>query len=100
MLLREKDIKLTSYQQGDLQGIRQIIIIAIPETIQFIQNAFAGTTKSGCTTSTELGNILNPLAFGAGLEPILIKLIDALTHLGDQDSKVKSDPVTVLNTSL
>lgn len=25
MLLREKDIKLTSYQQGDLQGIRQIM---------------------------------------------------------------------------
>lgn len=93
----DANVKFTTYASG---GHATTEIIAIPETIQFVQNAFAGTTKSGCTTSTELGSILNPLALGAGLEPIIIKLIDALTHLGDQDSKVKSDPVTVLNTTL
>lgn len=93
----DANVKFTTYASG---GHATTEIIAIPEAIKFIQNAFAGTTKSGCTTSTELGNILNPLAFGAGLEPILVKLIDALTHLGDQDAKVKSDPVTVLNTTL
>lgn len=90
-------VKFTTYASG---GHATTEIIAIPETIQFVQNAFAGKTKSGCTTNTELGSILNPLALGAALEPIFIKLIDALTHLGDQDSKVKNDPVTVLNTSL
>lgn len=93
----DANVKFTTYASG---GHATTEIIAIPEAIQFIKNAFAGTTESGCTTSTELGGVLNPLALGAGLEPIIIKLIDALTHLGDQDSKFKSDPVTVLKTIL
>ncbi|KGO74723.1 Lipase, secreted [Penicillium italicum] len=93
----DANVKFTTFASG---GHATTVIIGIPDAINFVQNAFAGTTKSGCTTNTELGSILNPLALGAELEPIVIKLIDALAHLGDQDSKVKSDPVTVLSTSL
>ncbi|EKV06308.1 hypothetical protein PDIG_70870 [Penicillium digitatum PHI26] len=93
----DANVKFTTYSSG---GHATTEIIAIPDAIQFVQDAFAGTTKKGCTTSTEFGSILNPFALGAGLEPIFTKLIDALTHLGDRDSKVKSDPVGVLNTSL
>ncbi|CAI7577098.1 unnamed protein product [Penicillium discolor] len=93
----DANVKFTTYASG---GHATTEILAIPEAIQFVEDAFSGTTKSGCTTSTELSSILNPLALGAELEPIILKLIDALTHLGDQDSNVKSDPVTVLNTTL
>ncbi|KAJ6139100.1 Lipase secreted [Penicillium samsonianum] len=93
----DADVKFTTFASG---GHATTEIIAIPNVINFVKNAFAGTTKGGCTANTELGSILNPLALGADLEPILIKLIDALTHLGDQDSKVKSNPVKVLSTTL
>ncbi|KAJ5835617.1 Lipase secreted [Penicillium robsamsonii] len=93
----DANVKLTTYASG---GHATTEIIAIPDAIKFVQNAFAGTTKSGCTTNTELGSILNPLALGVDLEPILVKLIDGLFHLGDQDSKFKADPVAVLKTNL
>ncbi|KAI2726154.1 hypothetical protein CBS147332_3041 [Penicillium roqueforti] len=84
------NVKFTTYASG---GHATTEIIAIPDVINFVQDAFAGTTASGCTTNTELGSILNPLALGVDLEPILVELIDALFNLGDQDSKVKNDPV-------
>ncbi|KAJ5959640.1 Lipase secreted [Penicillium vulpinum] len=93
----DANTKFTTYASG---GHATTEIIAIPDAIKFVQNAFAGTTKSGCTTNTELGSILNPLALGVQLEPILVKLIDGLSHLGDQDSNLKSDPVGVLKVSL
>ncbi|KAJ5383875.1 Lipase secreted [Penicillium concentricum] len=93
----DANVKLTTYASG---GHATTEIIAIPDTVKFVQNAFAGTTKSGCTANTELGSILNPLALGVALEPILVKLIDGLFHLGDQDSKFRVDPVNVLNTNL
>ncbi|KAJ5513504.1 Lipase secreted [Penicillium fimorum] len=93
----DANVKLTTYASG---GHATTEIIAIPDAINFVQNAFAGTTKSGCTANTELGSVLNPLALGVELEPILVKLIDGLFHLGDQDSKFKADPVAVLKTNL
>ncbi|OQE46022.1 hypothetical protein PENCOP_c001G03642 [Penicillium coprophilum] len=93
----DANVKLTTYASG---GHATTEIIAIPDAIKFVQNAFAGTTKAGCTKNTELGSVLNPLALGVNLEPILVKLIDGLFHLGDQDSKLKANPVKVLNTNL
>ncbi|KXG48274.1 Lipase, secreted [Penicillium griseofulvum] len=93
----DANVKFTNYASG---GHATTEIIAIPEVIKFVKNAFAGTTESGCTKNTKLDIILNPLALGADLEPILVKLIDGLFNLGEQDSKLKSDPVTVLRSNL
>ncbi|CAI7657889.1 unnamed protein product [Penicillium glandicola] len=93
----DANVKFTTYASG---GHATTEIIGIPTVVEFVEDAFAGTIKSGCTTNTELGSILNPLALGVDLEPILLKLIDGLFHLGDQDSKVNSDPVGVLSTNL
>ncbi|CAG7956190.1 unnamed protein product [Penicillium nalgiovense] len=90
-------VKFTTYARG---GHATTEIIAILDVIRFVKDSFAGTTKSGCTENTELLSILNPIALGVELEPILVKLIDALFNLGEQDSKVKSDPVGVLSTNL
>ncbi|OQE29250.1 hypothetical protein PENFLA_c004G00310 [Penicillium flavigenum] len=91
------NVKFTTYASG---GHATTEIIAILDVINFVKDAFAGTTKSGCTENTELVSILNPIALGVQLEPILVKLVDALFNLGEQDSKVKSDPVGVLSTNL
>ncbi|KAJ5467378.1 Lipasesecreted [Penicillium sp. IBT 31633x] len=91
------DIKFTTYVSG---GHATTEIIAIPDVIKFVENAFAGKTKSGCTKNIDLSNILNPLALGLNLEPILLKLIDGLANLGEEDKNVKSNPISVLSTGL
>ncbi|KAJ5089856.1 hypothetical protein N7532_008540 [Penicillium argentinense] len=83
------DVKFTTYGNG---GHATTEVIALPEAIQFIEAAFAGTTENGCSHNTELASILNPLALGVELEPILTKLIDVLAALGRRDSAVKQDP--------
>ncbi|CAG7920312.1 unnamed protein product [Penicillium olsonii] len=82
------NVKFTTYANG---GHATTEIIALPEAIKFTEAAFDGKTAGGCTTNTELSNILNPVALGASLEPILTHLVDGLAHLGDKDSKLKSD---------
>lgn len=55
----------------------------------YVNQAFAGQVATkGCTSSTTLNNILNPLALGAALEPILLGLINALGQVGQNDSNV------------
>ncbi|KAJ5550199.1 Lipase secreted [Penicillium sp. DV-2018c] len=93
----DANVKFTTYASG---GHATTEIVSIPDAIHFVKNAFAGTTKKGCTRNTELGSILNPLALGVELEPILVKLIDALLHLGDMDANLKKDPVGVMNRTL
>ncbi|KAJ5225882.1 hypothetical protein N7468_007107 [Penicillium chermesinum] len=86
------DVKFTTYGAG---GHITTEVIALPEVIKFVEAAFAGTTDKGCTRNTELGSILNPLALGADLEPILIKLVEVLAKAGTGDSDIKKN-LTVL----
>jgi pimeloyl-ACP methyl ester carboxylesterase len=58
----------------------------------YVNQAFAGTAATeGCTSSTTLNNILNPLALGAALEPILLGLINALGQAGTNDANIIND---------
>ncbi|KAJ5669566.1 hypothetical protein N7462_010636 [Penicillium macrosclerotiorum] len=81
-------VKFTTYGNG---GHATTEIIGLPDTISFVQSAFAGTTASGCSKNTELLSILNPIALGVELEPILIKLIEVLANLGKTDSNVQQN---------
>ncbi|KAJ5460758.1 uncharacterized protein N7458_002310 [Penicillium daleae] len=81
-------VKFTTFATG---GHATTEVVALPDAINFVEAAFAGTTASGCSTNTELGSILNPIALGVELEPILTKLIDVLAHLGQGDSNVKQN---------
>jgi pimeloyl-ACP methyl ester carboxylesterase len=66
-------------------------VIALPDVVGFIANAFEGTKATGCSRTTNLADALNPIALGVGLEPILIQLVNALLVLGDGDSNVMND---------
>ena len=82
------DVKFTTFASG---GHATTEVIGLPDTVSFVQSAFAGTTSSGCSKNTELGSILNPLALGVDLEPILVNLINVLSKLGTTDSNVKKN---------
>ncbi|CEO60830.1 hypothetical protein PMG11_05342 [Penicillium brasilianum] len=86
-------VKFTTFATG---GHATTEVVALPDAINFVEAAFAGKTVKGCSKNTELGSILNPIALGVELEPILTKLIDVLSHLGQSDSKVKQN-LNVLN---
>ncbi|PWN31729.1 LIP-domain-containing protein [Meira miltonrushii] len=65
---------------------------------QFVNDAFAGkVATSGCSKKTELTSILNPLALGASLEPILFQLINLLGEAGENDSNIKANPSIFTN---
>ncbi|GIZ47664.1 hypothetical protein CKM354_001074900 [Cercospora kikuchii] len=74
-------------------------IVGFVGAFQFLEKAFAGTLGSGCTTSTKLDETLNPLALGLNLEPILVRLIDALAALGRGDANLRQD-LRVLDTKI
>ncbi|KAJ5525589.1 hypothetical protein N7513_005397 [Penicillium frequentans] len=86
------DVKFTTFANG---GHATTEVVGLPDTINFVESAFAGTTQSGCSSNTELANILNPIALGVELEPILTKLLEVFTTVGTGDSKVKQN-LTVL----
>lgn len=86
------DVKFTTFANG---GHATTEVVALPDTINFVKSAFAGTTKSGCSSNTELASILNPIALGVELEPILTKLLEVITTVGTKDSNVKQN-LTVL----
>lgn len=83
------DVKFTTYGNG---GHATTEVIALPDAIKFVEAAFSGKTQSGCSNNTEYDSILNPIALGVELEPILSKLIDVLSAAGKQDSNVKQNP--------
>jgi hypothetical protein len=91
----DANVKFTTYANG---GHATTELIALPDAIKFVENAFAGKTASGCTQNTELDSVLNPIALGVSLEPLLLKLIEALAHLGEQDANVKSDTKVLAQT--
>ena len=82
------NVKFTTYGNG---GHVTTEIVALPDAIGFVGAAFAGTTTSGCSRNTELNSLLNPIALGIELEPILVKLIELLTKAGSADSNVKQN---------
>ncbi|KAJ5650688.1 uncharacterized protein N7484_004411 [Penicillium longicatenatum] len=82
------DIKFTTFANG---GHATTEVLGLPDTINFVESAFAGTTQSGCSSNTELASLLNPIALGVELEPILTKLLEVLSTLGTSDSKVKQN---------
>jgi pimeloyl-ACP methyl ester carboxylesterase len=91
------DLKFTTFAAG---GHGTTAVLALPDIVPFVENAFAGTTGfSGCTRNSELTDSLDPLALGANLEPILVQLINSLIMLGDQDSNLLDD-LTVLQQTV
>jgi pimeloyl-ACP methyl ester carboxylesterase len=89
------NVKFTTYANG---GHATTEIIALPAVLKFVDSAFSGKVASGCPKNTELSSILNPIALGVSLEPLLLKLIETLAHLGEKDSKVKSDTQVLAQT--
>ncbi|KAF2857367.1 LIP-domain-containing protein [Piedraia hortae CBS 480.64] len=73
-------------------------IVGFPQSFKFVTGAFSATPTSGCNeiTSTE---DLEPLALGLNLEPITVKLINALNIAGHQDINIKNDPSTLKKTT-
>lgn len=82
------DVKFTTFAYG---GHATTEVIGLPDTINFVESAFAGTTQSGCSSNTELVSILNPIALGVELEPILTKLVGVILTLGIKDLHVKQN---------
>lgn len=81
-------IKFTTFGTG---GHVTTEVVALPDVINFVEAAFAGTTNSGCSRNTEMGSILNPLALGVELEPLLVKLIQVLLSAGKGDTNIKQN---------
>jgi hypothetical protein len=80
------DVKFTTYAAG---GHATTLVLALPAIFEFVDKAFAGTTGySGCTTSTELTNTLDPLALGVDLEPVLVNMVNGLIMLGEVDENL------------
>lgn len=68
-------------------------IVSLIYVSNFIKDAFDGKVASkGCTRKVKLQSILNPIALGASLEPLLLKLLDLLHQLGEGDANVKANP--------
>lgn len=80
------NVKFTTYANG---GHATTEMVALPDVMNFVDSAFAGTTESGCSRNTELQNMLNPIALGVELEPVLTKLLELLLSAGPGDSKIK-----------
>ena len=85
-------VKFTTFASG---GHGTTEFIAVVDAVNFVNSAFAGTTASGCSQNTELSSLLNPLALGVELEPILITLVNILVTLGNGDANVKNNLSTL-----
>jgi pimeloyl-ACP methyl ester carboxylesterase len=73
-------------------------IIGFPGAFNFVKAAFAGTVARGCSQKTILDDNLNPIALGASLEPILVKLINTLAIEGRKDANIIADVGTLNRT--
>ncbi|KFX89594.1 hypothetical protein V490_06919 [Pseudogymnoascus sp. VKM F-3557] len=89
------NVKFTTYGNG---GHITTEVVAIVDALNFVKSAFDGTTESGCPKNTELDNLLNPLALGIELEPVLLGLAQVLALAGEKDSKVVANPATLAGT--
>lgn len=82
------NVKFTTYGNG---GHATTEVIALPDAVQFVEAAFAGTTAGGCSRNTKLDSVLNPIALGTELEPVLNKLIQVIATAGKQDTNIKQN---------
>ena len=83
------DLKFTTYAAG---GHATTLVLALPAIFKFVEDAFAGTTGySGCSRDTELTDMLDPLALGVDLEPVLVNLVNGLIMMGDADENILHD---------
>ncbi|CAD0095877.1 unnamed protein product [Aureobasidium mustum] len=73
-------------------------IIGFVGALNFVKAAFAGTVASGCSTSTELADGLNPLALGVKLEPVVFQLLNALAVAGRKDVNIRNNLQTLNET--
>ena len=78
-------VKFTTYGNG---GHVTTEVVAIVDALNFVSSAFAGTTASGCSSNTELNSLLNPIALGIELEPVLTALTEVLLLAGKGDSNI------------
>ncbi|KAL4862423.1 hypothetical protein BDV12DRAFT_207224 [Aspergillus spectabilis] len=90
------DVTFTTYGNG---GHATTEIIGLPDVVGFVESAFKESVKSGCSSNEKLTSVLNPIALGVELEPILVALVEALGKIGAEDVNVKSD-VKVLEVSV
>ncbi|KAH0105990.1 LIP-domain-containing protein, partial [Aureobasidium melanogenum] len=74
-------------------------IIGFVGAFNFVNAAFAGNLTSGCSTSTELADTLDPLALGVQLEPVIVQLLNALAVAGRKDINIKNN-ITTLNETV
>ncbi|OBT97421.1 hypothetical protein VE01_04346 [Pseudogymnoascus verrucosus] len=88
-------VKFTTYANG---GHITTEVVAIVESLNFVSSAFAGTAASGCSTNTELSSLLNPIALGIELEPVLIALAQVLLLSGQADGNIVHSPKTLSST--
>lgn len=82
------DVKFTTFVNG---GHATTEVVALPDALKFVKDAFDGATESGCSRNKELESELNPIALGVQLEPILTRLIDVLAKLGKGDEEVRKN---------
>ena len=75
---RDANVNFLSYQNG---GHGTTWIVALPEVFQFVDNAFAGNTPTGCSSSQRANTVLNPIDWAIELEPVLGKLITLLGRI-------------------
>ncbi|KAL2867255.1 secretory lipase-domain-containing protein [Aspergillus lucknowensis] len=81
-------VAFTTYKSG---GHATTEVIALPAVVEFVEAAFNGTVEEGCSEDTELDSLLDPLALGVSLEPLLVALLDALDVAGEKDANVQRD---------
>lgn len=81
-------VKFTTFANG---GHLTTEIVGLPDAMAFVESAFAGTTAPGCSKNTELSSVLDPVALGVELEPILTGLVNDLIKLGQMDENLKKD---------
>ncbi|KAK3182644.1 hypothetical protein K4F52_006094 [Lecanicillium sp. MT-2017a] len=89
-------VKFDTYEKG---GHITTEALALLQLLKYAEAAFDGQGPTECSTGTQLDNALNPLALGAGLEPVLTKLLEVLTAAGKKDRYIVSN-VKVLNTPI
>lgn len=66
-------VKFTTFGTG---GHVTTAVVGVPDVVHFVEDAFSGNPPTECTENSELDSLLNPLALGIELEPILAKLKD------------------------
>ncbi|OAA40008.1 Lipase, secreted [Metarhizium rileyi] len=70
-------------------------ILAVLDALGFVADAFAGRLAGGCSEKTKLDSKLNPIALGAALEPILVRLVELLATAGKKDANIIKDLKTL-----